>query len=194
MGQQEHNNPAGEDPVGPIDAADAAWTSLEDLAQRSGESVRTIRYYMLNGLLAGPTGQGPAARYPQGHVPRLRLIRRLQDEGGQLSAIRERLAAAEDSEVAAMLRLLDLAPRSGLPEPPKQSSPPSVYSSLSGRPHKLSSEPVRRSQWEHFELEPGVELHVRRPLTTSANRRVQKLLGEAAKLTAIGSFSDPEEP
>jgi hypothetical protein len=39
-----------------------------------------------------------------------------------------------------------------------------------------SPSPSVKSQWERISLAPDVELHVRRPLTREANRRVEKLL------------------
>ena len=52
--------------------------SLTDLARLTDVTPRTIRYYISQGLLAAPTGSGQAARYGEGHLARLRLIRRLQ--------------------------------------------------------------------------------------------------------------------
>lgn len=166
--------------------------TLDELEQKSGVSARTIRYYMLNGLLAGPTGQGPAARYPVGHVERLRAIRVLQDQGRQLASIRTELDSVTDE---------DLAANRWQPAPPKS---PTVSTGRHEGPFHdrqrglfpaspRSEPPVSRSQWERFELEPGVELHVRRPLSTSANRRIQKLLRMAEDLkAATAQWGDKE--
>ncbi|MSP92821.1 MAG: MerR family transcriptional regulator [Myxococcales bacterium] len=156
--------------------ADADHVTIDDLALTSGESRRTIRYYMLNGLLAGPSGQGPAARYPAGHVDRLRLIRRMQDQGLQLSTIRDALDRLDDGSV-----------RSALSAPVAMPSAPAAASGPREGPVGSA-----RSQWERFELDIGVELHVRRPLPVSANRRVQRLLEYAEKLRLGKTSSDDD--
>ena len=52
--------------------------SLSDLCDLADVTSRTVRFYVSQGLLRPPTGAGPAARYEDGHLYRLRLIRRLQ--------------------------------------------------------------------------------------------------------------------
>ncbi len=73
--------------------------TIRELCDRTGETARTIRYYVRLGLLpsAGSAGRGP--RYHDGHVARLRLIRRLQKEHLPLSEIRVQLETLQDDEV-----------------------------------------------------------------------------------------------
>lgn len=130
------------------------WLTLEELSDATGLSRRTIRYYVMSGVVSGAQGQGPAARYPRSHVARLKQVRRWQDEGLQLAVIAQRLSQGTEPEILVT------------PPPPPESP----------------AEVITRSPWERFELEPGVELHVRRPLTTAANRRVQRLLELATQL------------
>lgn len=133
--------------------------TLDELCAATGESRRTVRFYILNGLLAGPSGAGPAARYPAEHVQRLKVVRALQAEGMQLSKIRDLVAAAGEGELDTVLRRDS--------EPPRQVATPQT---------ELSSSGLSRTQWERIVLEPGVELHVCRPLSVGANRRVQRLM------------------
>jgi DNA-binding transcriptional MerR regulator len=74
--------------------------SLADLCDLADVTPRTVRYYIAQGLLRPPAGAGPATRYDDGHLDRLRLIRRLQKEHLPLSEIRRRLAALSDPEIA----------------------------------------------------------------------------------------------
>ncbi|MBM4343825.1 MAG: MerR family transcriptional regulator [Deltaproteobacteria bacterium] len=158
--------------------------SLDDLSAATGVSPRTIRYYMLNGLLAGPTGSGPAARYPAGHAPRLRAIRSLQDDGRQLAAIRAELDTVSDDDLLAGRWRPNLSSARASPAGQGRLFPDS----------SPRSEPSAiRTQWERFVLEDGVELHVRRPLSTAANRRVQELLRTADKLRKFMSANGAEE-
>jgi DNA-binding transcriptional MerR regulator len=73
--------------------------SLADLCDLADVTPRTVRFYIAQGLLRPPSGAGPAARYDDGHLYRLRLIRRLQKDHLPLAEIRTRLEALEDQEV-----------------------------------------------------------------------------------------------
>ncbi len=88
--------------------------SIADLARLADVTPRTIRYYVSQGLLPSPEVAGPATRYGEGHLLRLRLIRRLQRDHLPLSEIRARLERMGDEEVRATLDADSLA----TPEPP----------------------------------------------------------------------------
>jgi DNA-binding transcriptional MerR regulator len=87
--------------------------SLQDLAGLAGATPRTIRYYIAQGLLASPGRVGPGTTYTDGHLNRLRLIRRLQREHLPLAEIRARLAALDDATVAALVAAPPAEPASG---------------------------------------------------------------------------------
>ncbi|MCU0477821.1 MAG: MerR family transcriptional regulator [Chloroflexi bacterium] len=75
--------------------------SLADLCDLADVTPRTVRYYISQGLLRSPGTSGPGARYDDGHLARLRLVRRLQREHLPLAEIRARLAALSDEEAIA---------------------------------------------------------------------------------------------
>jgi len=77
--------------------------SLQDLSDLAGVTPRTIRYYIAQGLLPSPGKAGPGTTYTDGHLNRLRLIRRLQREHLPLAEIRSRLAALDDATVASLV-------------------------------------------------------------------------------------------
>jgi DNA-binding transcriptional MerR regulator len=81
--------------------------SLADLTDRAGVSVRTVRYYIAEGLLPPPNGSGPASYYSPSHLDRLKLIGRLKDAYLPLKEIRRRLDGVEDRELPALLALSD---------------------------------------------------------------------------------------
>ena len=81
--------------------------SITDLARLSGVTPRTVRYYVAQGLLPSPEQAGPSTRYGEGHLARLRLIRRLQKEHLPLAEIRGRLVALGDEEVERLLAVDD---------------------------------------------------------------------------------------
>ncbi|MEY2450745.1 MAG: hypothetical protein QOD92_319 [Acidimicrobiaceae bacterium] len=81
---------------------------LDDLAQRSGVASTTIRLYQTRGLLPGPALVGRTGYYDDGHLVRLRLISRLQEDGFSLSGIARLLESWEQG--------LDLADVVGVEE------------------------------------------------------------------------------
>ncbi len=83
--------------------------SLQELTDAAGVSVRTVRYYIAEGLLPAPMGSGPASFYTPNHLRRLRLIARLKDAYLPLKEIRRRLEGVPDEAVAGLLDLEDAA-------------------------------------------------------------------------------------
>ena len=81
--------------------------SLGDLARLADVTPRTVRYYVAQGLLPSPEAAGPATRYTEGHLARLRLIKRLQRDHLPLAEIRARLERMGDEEVLAAAAVLD---------------------------------------------------------------------------------------
>lgn len=213
--------------------------SLTDLARLADVTPRTVRYYVSQGLLPSPEAAGPATRYGDGHLARLRLIRRLQRQHLPLAEIRVRLERMGDTEIQAMLDATDLS----TPEPPIGSDEtlafvrglmaragvtPRVHDRPAGSPAAPSDAsfgrptpdgfPLRapdgapvpsalplvpmpspwnvppstgtpsrstvgdRSTWERLVIAPDVELHVRRPLDRTTNKRVDRLLRIAREL------------
>lgn len=61
--------------------------SVEQLAQRVGMSVRTVRFYAGRGLIPPPRREGRNGFYGPDHLARLELVKELQAHGFTLSAI-----------------------------------------------------------------------------------------------------------
>lgn len=66
--------------------------TIDELAARTGMTVRTVRFYATEGLLPPPERRGRVAYYNARHRMRLDLIRTLQDHGYTLAAIDRVLA------------------------------------------------------------------------------------------------------
>jgi DNA-binding transcriptional MerR regulator len=79
--------------------------TVDQLAERSGASVRTIRYYQSEGLLPAPERHGREVRYGDEHVARLDAIAELQGRGLRLHAIAELLRDAGDESAGDWLGL-----------------------------------------------------------------------------------------
>jgi DNA-binding transcriptional MerR regulator len=108
--------------------SDAAY-SIADLARVTGLNVRTIRYYIAQGLIPASGESGPGAHYGQGHLDRLRLTKRLQAQHLPLSEIRAQLSALGDDEIATLL-----AGAEGVSETPRSSALDYVRGLLEPRP------------------------------------------------------------
>ena len=91
-------------PADPID--------LAELSARADVSVRTIRFYIQQGLLPSPESRGPGAHYTAEHLDRLRLIKRLQREHLPLAEIRRRLEGLGAAEIARLAEETAARPRS----------------------------------------------------------------------------------
>jgi DNA-binding transcriptional MerR regulator len=168
---------------------------INTLSRATGVSVRTIRYYLAEGLLPPPRGRGPAASYNREHLDRLRLIRHLQAMHQTLSDIKARLTGLDAQGVVRTLAELEgegqVAPRSaadyvrqvladadrGAPPPPPVAPPPP-----GAEPRMRMAATPERSTWERISLHRDIELHVRRPLGRADQRRLEALLEEAKRL------------
>ena len=67
--------------------------TIDELAQVTGVTVRTTRYYASRGLLPQPVRRGRVAFYTEEHRARLELVRALQDHGFTLAAIERHLSS-----------------------------------------------------------------------------------------------------
>lgn len=179
---------------------------LATLADASGVSPRTIRYYVQQGLLPSPGTRGPGTRYDRALVERLQLIKLLQRSHWPLSKIRDHLEQLDEEGVRRELGHLPELPLSdsaltyvrrvmghhgGRTEDVAAAArPASAMSALpdqfgvaeslarpaAGRADKWE---VRKSTWERIRLAPDVELCIRRPATREQNKLVERLVQAA---------------
>jgi DNA-binding transcriptional MerR regulator len=70
--------------------------TIDDLAARTGIKSSTIRMYQHQGVLPGPEIRGRVGYYGDGHLARLDLVKRLQERGYTLAAIKD-LASSWES-------------------------------------------------------------------------------------------------
>lgn len=176
----------------------ASSLSLTDLARDADVTPRTVRYYIGQGLLPGPIGQGPSAHYDDSHLDRLRLIKRLQRQHLPLAEIRSRLEELDDEQIASLVD--EGMPATSLEPEIKPGSALSyiqgVLGGLPARPEVMAalasprapplpkprSPGSDRSTWERISLAPDIELHVRRPLDRQTIKQLDQLLDAARKL------------
>ncbi|MFN2616181.1 MAG: helix-turn-helix domain-containing protein, partial [Thermoleophilaceae bacterium] len=77
--------------------ADDEALTIDELARRTGMTVRNIRAHQSRGLVPPPVLRGRTGYYGPEHVARIELIRELQAEGFNLEGIRRLLAGAGGS-------------------------------------------------------------------------------------------------
>jgi DNA-binding transcriptional MerR regulator len=95
--------------MAPTNPNDARYT-LTELADLAGVTPRTVRYYLAQGLLPAVGVAGPGAKYDDGHLARLRLIRQLQREHQPLAEIRRQLESLDDASILALSEPSPAAP------------------------------------------------------------------------------------
>ncbi|MGI8553819.1 MAG: MerR family transcriptional regulator [Dehalococcoidia bacterium] len=179
--------------------------SIEELVERTGVPLRTIRFYISEGLLPGPEGRGRTAFYDEEHLLRLRLIRRLSEQRMPLTEQKEKLPHLTLDQVRALLMAADRhdvelqeangetsAPayisallqraRAVQQSQPRKSAPAIPRSTQDFRPAPAASpaDPERGESWRRYELAPGVELHVQ----TAAESRHRGLVERLLRLSA----------
>ncbi len=102
----------------PPPGGEAALLTLDELTERVGLTVRTVRFYTSRNLLPPPIRRGRSGYYSAVHVARIELVLELQSHGFTLSAIERYVAGIPDDatpEEIALARTM-LAPwQSDLP-------------------------------------------------------------------------------
>jgi DNA-binding transcriptional MerR regulator len=88
-------------------AAEGEMT-INELAERTGMTVRNIRAHQTRGLLPPPVVRGRTGYYDEDHVARIELTRELQEEGLNLEAIRRMLEGVDGAapEIVNLTRTL----------------------------------------------------------------------------------------
>ena len=103
---------------------------IGEFAAAAGVSARTVRYYIVEGLLPPPEGAGMGAMYGPAHLDRLGLILRLKDAYLPLREIRRQLTGLDDDQVRQRLREPETdatrARSRGAPAPPQKDAVPTM--------------------------------------------------------------------
>ena len=170
--------------------------SLRQLAVEARVTPRTIHFYIQQGLLPSAGNLGSQARYTAGHLARLRLIKRLQKEHLPLAEIAGRIRSLTDPQVARLLDGGQKAPASPVASasaldyvrdvlrsaPASQDDRGALRTVLARSAAAPPPVAVDRSQWERIALLPEIELSVRRPLSRTRSKQVERLLESAREI------------
>ena len=101
---------------------DGASMTIDELARRTGMTVRNIRAHQSRGLVPPPEVRGRTGYYGDEHLARIELIKELQADGFNLEAIRRLLegAGGSSTEVLDFSRALRAAVRGRAARDPRR--------------------------------------------------------------------------
>lgn len=141
------------------------WVTIDELAQATGLTVRTVRDYQTRGLLPPPEVRARTGFYGPEHRARLDLVRELQAEGVGLSGVHKLLATTGESvpQLLAFLRRVGRGPAPG-PRP------------ITGSPELAA----RFAVADPGLLRQAVRLHLLREVGEGSYEEVEPRLGEHA--------------
>jgi DNA-binding transcriptional MerR regulator len=154
--------------------------TIDELARRSGMTVRNIRAHQSRGLLPPPEVRGRTGYYNDEHLARIELIRDMQGEGLNLEAIRRLLqdVGGSSAEVLGFTRTLRAPFEDEVPQYIDQAE-------LTARWSRGGEPPAPAT------LERAIDLGFVRPLGDGRYELVSPRLAEAgAELAELGV--DPE--
>lgn len=83
-----------------VDVNNPGYFNIEALAEKTGTTRRTIRYYVQRGLIPKPEGGGRGHYYTNNHLERIKQIQRLSFQGAPLEVIKRLLSGGEETEGA----------------------------------------------------------------------------------------------
>lgn len=170
--------------------------TLDQLCQQAGVTVRTVRYYISEGLLPPPHAQGPAARYGDLHLQRLLAIGHLKEQYLPLREIRRVLDGLDEAGIAALAtaRIPDrdsvgeAAPVSS----PAAPSPAAAYIEdllgqsasaprLVSRARMAAPEPVDKA-WRRLHISDDAEMLIEADLYERRQEQIDSLITWAKRL------------
>ena len=185
--------------------------TLEDLVNISGLPIRTVRFYIQEGLLPGPDSRGKNARYTEGHLERLEWIQRLKEHHRPLREIRILLNNMTPREIKALLDgqekmqeylsnfnvkgedAIDHLPvgnsaldyiRSveGKEGKTQEATDPTVNLNLSASASVSPSSIDIRESWQRIVIGDGIELNLKLPIRSEDKARIDELIAFTRRL------------
>jgi len=184
---------------------------IQELAEKAGISLRTIRYYQQEGLLPEPINRGKFAYYNEDHLERLMLIQELKKNYLPLKEIREQINSLTPQQVQSVLESrkvenenkpsLDAAFKNKTVQPGSTEALDYISRLLNAQsesrdpePRKIQAPPNRHDEkvryvagtpsesWQRIVLARGIEIHVREPLSPNDQKRLEELIILARKI------------
>jgi DNA-binding transcriptional MerR regulator len=176
---------------------------IGELANKTGVSVRTIRFYISEGLLPSPQSRGRYTVYDEEYIGRIELIKRLKEAFLPIKEIRLMLEMQNKAEIEAFLRNYEntrstendaLDYIAGVMESKKmvsdqpaniqfQSPPANLRPRQSPMPAaKRPADFGDEENWKRFKIIPGFEFHITERIFNRNERVVWQLIEKAKAL------------
>lgn len=181
--------------------------TIEDLAKRSGLPVRTVRYYMQQGLVPGPDTAGKYASYSSRHLDHLRMIQRLKGLHLPLKEISHLITNMSVEDMRHVLHFQEVLAFSdenstGKTNLKKNSDITSAMDYIEGlaqrqgRVKRIAEEPTMQyvlsepnpapstqpERWSKIRLAEGVELNVREQESRALRKEIALLIESAKRI------------
>lgn len=182
--------------------------SIEDLARRSGLPLRTVRYYIQQGLLPGPDTAGKYASYSQRHLDHLAMVQRLKRLHLPLKEIQRLIARMSPGDMQQLLHMQDqmalkkLSIKNQADGIDGISSAIDYIEGLAGRQARvkhIAETPTAYAQpahgfpqsqvperWSKIRLAEGVELSVREQESRALRDEIDQLIAAANNIFGKG--------
>ena len=158
--------------------------SISELAKKAQVSVRTIRYYIDEGLLPPPTTTGRYATYGEDYLTRLGLIKELQNAYLPLKEIRKQISHLMIEEIEELLEQYQTKPEQQMPlaesSDDNQTDPPTAIEYLS-KVLEAHTEEYQKPEQPRARLQRSNPKAARDDQDTIVFRRFE--LGEGIELT-----------
>lgn len=145
-----------------------------ELADRTGTTKRTIRYYLAEGLLPPAEMKGSHMEFGREHELRLRLIKHLQGAGVKLGAVKQLIRGYSLAQVEELVDAFDRGETPSLPEATVLREPPLTL--LYANSARIAAEAQVGEEWRRVRLADDVELHVHYPLSPEREQLIAELL------------------
>ena len=177
---------------------------ISELSNLTGHTIRTIRYYMDEGLLPQPEIQGRYAYFDDSFVLRLKLIQRLKDAYLPLKEIKRILDALNEDQIKEYAEKEDLSElglnaitpiasrgaldyidnvmksqknRSVMENQRPQSTPSSGNQRRSFEVGRSSAELKNEGMsWRRIELRRGIELHIDEKIISAEGAKILSII------------------
>lgn len=162
-----------------------------DLARLGGVSLRTVRFYVQQGLVDPPWGRGPGAHFGDRHLHQLRRARALQAAGLDNAAIRqhadelERILAERGLTLESAGRIWTAYALAGFPSPHAM-EPDEEPEAADDDADEDEEEAVDVETAIRIPLAPGVELLVAPDIDIPSPRRLVELAMTVRRLFKPG--------
>jgi DNA-binding transcriptional MerR regulator len=169
----------------------SARYSIHELIELTGISARSVHYYVKLGIIRPPIRSGGRARYTDGDLGRLLLIREYQRTGKKLSVIKAILSHIRDEDLKDQIEFAkkdgDLAPIQSetseirrLYAYMKSDFPQDTDVAETKDSRKinasLQSQLPLEASWKRISIVDGVEVNIRDDITRQRRKQMKKLI------------------